>query len=344
MPEVSIIVPVYKAEAFLRECVDSILSQTFPDFEVILVDDGSPDRCPAICEEYAGEDSRVSVIHQENQGQAAARNHALAQAKGEWICFVDSDDRIHPQMVELLLHAARDSGAAVSMCRMLESQTLPPDFSLPRTGDYETLTMDEQTLVGLFDGGEYPGWVACAKLIRREIIETHLFCPGRVYEDNEAVCHWICAAGTVARIQRELYFYRTNPGSTTQSGFSPKRLDYLWALERIIRFYTEKGFFRLRERFCGLYAEAAAGCYCRAVADWNRPDIARQVKKDVRRLFGKEGIPLTKPQFEMLLDAMHPKLIRLYWPAEAVVRTLREKGPAELVRKIAGQLRKGDGQ
>ncbi len=344
MPEVSIIVPVYKAEPFLRECVDSILSQTFRDFEVILVDDGSPDRCPAICEEYAGGDSRVSVIHQENQGQAAARNHALAQATGEWICFVDSDDRIHPQMVELLLHAARDSGAAVSMCRMLESQTLPPDFSRPWTGEYELYPMDEETLVSLFDRGDYPGWVACAKLIRREIVDTHLFCPGRVYEDNEAVCHWICAAGAVAGIDRPLYFYRTNPDSTTQTEFSPKRLDYLWALENIIRFYGEMGYFRLRERFCDLYAEAAAGCYCRAVSDWNRPEIAGQIKKDLRRLFGKGGIPLTKGQFEILLDATHPRLIRLYWPAKAAVRTLREKGPAELVRKIAGQLRKGEGQ
>ena len=102
MPEISVIVPVYKAEAYLHACIDSILSQTFSGFELILVDDGSPDGCGAICDDYAARDSRVRVIHQENQGQAAARNHALAAAKGDWVCFVDSDDAVHPQMLERL--------------------------------------------------------------------------------------------------------------------------------------------------------------------------------------------------------------------------------------------------
>ena len=343
MPKVSVIVPVYQAELYLRSCVDSILSQTFSDLEVFLVDDGSPDDCGAICDEYALRDSRVRVIHQENQGQAAARNHALAQARGEWICFVDSDDLIHPQTVALLYHAAIDSGAPMSMCRMLEAVELPTDFFRPREAAWETVEMDEAMLVRLFDQEDYPSWVACAKLIRRELVQSHLFCPGRVYEDNEAVCHWVCGAKTVARIPYALYFYRTNPNSTTQSGYSPKRMDYLWALEQIIRFYTELGYFQLRQRFCGLYAEAAAGLYCRALADWNRPDIAMQIRKTVRQLFGKEKFPLTKPQFELLLDAMHPKLIRLYWPLEGAVRTLRKKGPGEMLRKIAEQLGKGDG-
>ena len=100
MPEISVIVPVYRAEAYLHACIDSILSQTFSDFELILVDDGSPDNCGAICDDYAARDSRVRVIHQENQGQAAARNRALAVARGDWVCFVDSDDTVHPQMLE----------------------------------------------------------------------------------------------------------------------------------------------------------------------------------------------------------------------------------------------------
>ena len=115
MPEISVIVPVYKAEAYLHACVDSILSQTVSNFELILVDDGSPDGCGAICDDYAARDSRVRVIHQKNQGQAAARNHALAAAEGEWVCFVDSDDAVHPQMLECLRKAAAESGADMSM-------------------------------------------------------------------------------------------------------------------------------------------------------------------------------------------------------------------------------------
>ena len=99
MPEISVIVPVYKAEAFLADCIDSILSQSFSDFEIILVDDGSPDNSGRICEDYAAKYEHIHVLHQENQGQAAARNHALTHAQGQWICYVDSDDLIHPRML-----------------------------------------------------------------------------------------------------------------------------------------------------------------------------------------------------------------------------------------------------
>lgn len=340
MPEISVIVPVYKAEDYLHACVDSILSQTVSDFELILVDDGSPDGCGAICDDYAARDSRVRVIHQENQGQAAARNRALAVAKGEWVCFVDSDDAVHPQMLERLGQAAAESGAAMSMCRMLEAPEMPEDFSAPVEVSWELLSMEEESLVALFDAGDYPGWVACAKLIRRELVQSHPFCPGRVYEDNEAVCHWIYGAKTVASIPHSLYFYRTNPGSTTQSRFSMKKLDYLWALEGIIRFYSSVGYTTLRERFGTLYAEEAAGDYHRVRYELNDPKAARDIEKAARRL-GRE-IPFTKAQFETMFSAMHPKLTRLYWPLEGAARTLREDGVSGLIRKVGKHLRKGE--
>lgn len=340
MPEISVIVPVYKAEDYLHACVDSILSQTVSDFELILVDDGSPDGCGTICDDYAARDSRVRVIHQENQGQAAARNRALAVAKGEWVCFVDSDDAVHPRMLERLGQAAAESGAAMSMCRMLEAPEMPENFSAPVEVSWELLSMEEESLVALFDAGDYPGWVACAKLIRRELIETHLFCPGRVYEDNEAVCHWIYGAKTVASIPHSLYFYRTNPGSTTQSRFSMKKLDYLWALEGIIRFYSSVGYTTLRERFGTLYAEEAAGDYHRVRYELNDPKAARDIEKAARRL--RREIPFTKAQFEIMFSAMHPKLTRLYWPLEGAARTLREDGVSGLIRKVGKHLRKGE--
>ncbi len=344
MPEISVIVPVYKAERFLAACIDSILAQTFSDLEILLVDDGSPDGCGAICDAYAAREPRITVLHQENQGQAAARNHAMKIAKGKWICFVDSDDWIHPQMMELLYDAVEKTGASISMCRMLEASDLPEDFEKPRQGKFEVLPMEEAHLVSLFDKGEYPSWVACAKLIRRELIEAYPFRVGRVYEDNEAVCRWVIGGKQLAMTVEALYFYRTNPISTTQSGFSLKKLDYLWALESIIRFYHGLGYAHLTQRFCGLYVEAAAGCHVRARRDLNRPDVARSIEKNVWKLFRKEKFPLTKEQFEQLLDAMHPKLIRLYWPLEASLRTLREQGIIGLAKKVLAQLRKGADQ
>jgi glycosyltransferase involved in cell wall biosynthesis len=115
MPVISIIVPVYKVEPYLRRCIESILAQTFSDIECILIDDGSPDNCSVICDEYAQKDGRIVVIHQENRGVSAARNAGLEAARGEWIGFVDSDDWIEPNMYESLLEAcvAKDSDLAV---------------------------------------------------------------------------------------------------------------------------------------------------------------------------------------------------------------------------------------
>lgn len=106
MPQISVIVPVYKVEPYLHRCVDSILGQTFTDFELILVDDGSPDNCPAICDEYAMKDSRVHVIHQENGGLSSARNSGMAVATGEYIMFCDSDDYVSDCWCETMINAA----------------------------------------------------------------------------------------------------------------------------------------------------------------------------------------------------------------------------------------------
>lgn len=344
MPEISVIVPVYKAEAYLSDCVESLLAQTFTDFEIILVDDGSPDNCGSLCDGYAAACDRISVIHQENRGQSAARNHAQTFAKGKWICFVDSDDLIHPQMLELLYRAVCEEETPIAMCDMLEALSVPADYFRRRDTGWEVYTMDETTLLQLHDGDQYPGWVACAKLIRRDLIDQYPFREGRVYEDNEAVCRWICKAGKLAWIREDMYFYRGNPDSTTKRTFSIKRLDYLWALESIMEYYTSLGYLQLRQRFLERYVEAAVSC-CNGVRyDLQQPEVVKTIEKQVRGFLKREKLPLTKPQFEMLLDAMHPKLIRVYWPVSGAVSTLREQGVSGIWKKLQKQLRKGDDQ
>lgn len=344
MPAISVIVPVYKAEAFLTDCVESILSQSFSDFEIILVEDGSPDNSGRICDEYAAKYDCISVIHQENQGQAAARNHAMAVAKGDWICFVDSDDLIHPRMLEWLYEAAMKSGAPISQCGMLEAVDLPEDFRKDREVDFRVLTMEEETLVALHDADCYPAWVACAKLIRRDLIEAYPFREGRVYEDNEAVCRWVCKGGTLASTEEQLYFYRGNPESTTKAAFRLKRLDYLWALESIIGFYGGIGYPQMRRRFIDRYAEAVLSCCNGARYLLNRPAVVKQIEKQTKDFLRREQIKLTRPQFEALLDVMHPKLIKLYWPVRGAADTLQQEGVSGILRKIRKQLGKGENQ
>ena len=118
-PKISVIVPVYKAETFLHQCIDSILAQTFQNFEVLLINDGSPDRSGEICDEYAKKDSRIRVFHKENGGVTSARKYGIEQSCGEWIMFIDSDDYIELKSLELLLSSAyeNDTESPYGSCR-----------------------------------------------------------------------------------------------------------------------------------------------------------------------------------------------------------------------------------
>ena len=322
MPEISIIVPVYRAEKYLNACVDSILNQTYSDFELVLIEDGSPDQSGAICDEYAQKDDRVRVIHQPNQGQAAARNHALPMTQGKWLCYVDSDDAIHPQMLEHLHRAAEKSGAGISMCQLLEAPEPPEDYEQPAEFSYTLLTMDEKTLTELHDRDQYPGWVACAKLIRRELVEGYPFHTGRVYEDNEAVTRWLLPAKTLAMLPTQLYFYRTNPESTTKSQFSLKRLDYLWALESMIDYFQSVGFHTLAQRFVKRYVEAAAAACYGVRNELKRPERANGILADVQRFLRRENLKLTRRERLSLLEAAHPNAMGRFWSVAEKVRKL----------------------
>ena len=229
MPVISVIVPVYNAQKYIHRCVDSILAQTFTDFELILVDDGSPDNCGAICDEYAAKDSRIRVIHQENQGQAAARNHAVAVACGEWVCFVDSDDMIHPQMLEHLYRAAQEPNVGISVCGATEAEAVPANFTAELPCSYHTMQMDETGLQNLYETGVHRYWVIWGKLIKKEIAEKIPFEVGRIYEDNAVACRWLHTAKVITNTECRYYFYQINPKGTTQSKLTPRKLDYFWA-------------------------------------------------------------------------------------------------------------------
>lgn len=334
MAQISVIIPVYQAEEFLEECLDSVLGQTFQDLEVIAVDDGSTDRSGEILARRAQQDSRLRVVRQENGGQASARNHALDLAAGAWVCFVDSDDLIHPKMLEVLHRAAVTSGCPISQCRMVEGKECPEEFQQEQADTYSVLTMDENTLERMYRNARYPGWVACGKLIRREVVEVHRFQAGRVYEDNEAVCHWLHAAKTLADVPLALYFYRTNPNSTTKGAFSLKQLDYLWALEGIMAFYGGLGWMELRERFLELYVQATSSYVYAVKNELHLPGRARQVERDTKRFLRQQGIRLSTCQREFMLDAMHPGMAKVYWPVVGIARTYRSDGLAGCARKI----------
>lgn len=227
---ISIIVPVYNAERFLRGCLDSILNSTYPDFEVILVDDGSTDGSGLICDQYQEWDNRIKVIHQQNNGISSARNAGLSCASGEFITFADADDFIHPLMLEAMKRAINSGDYDFSMvghCTGDENE-LAAAFSESSTmqlsGDYYELTQ-EAFLRGLLDNST----VALKynfvwnKLYKRSLIENMRFVKTAI-EDLEWNCRVCAAMNKAVVVPDKLYYYLFRAG-TTSRGINERYLD-----------------------------------------------------------------------------------------------------------------------
>jgi glycosyltransferase involved in cell wall biosynthesis len=215
MPVISIIVPVYKVEPYLRRCVDSILAQTFRDFECILIDDGSPDNCPAICDEYAKKDSRIVVIHQENKGVSAARNAGLDRAQGEWIGFVDGDDWCDKGMYETLYKNARRHDADISICGLYEIQN-EYERKQRRMPEYSMLLSSLYDMLGFMFSTTGFGGFSVNKLVCHRLLCEFRYNTNYSYLEDEYFFYEIIKkCGAIYYDPTPLYYYFKRPGSVT---------------------------------------------------------------------------------------------------------------------------------
>ena len=217
---ISVIVPVYRVEPYLRQCVESILNQTYRDIEVLLIDDGSPDRCGEICDEYAEKDDRIRVFHTENRGLSAARNLGLHKAKGEHIGFVDSDDWIEPDMYEVLLKRMQETGADIGVCGFSYDFLSASECS-PCT---ETI-YDTEGAVNALICGDLRNQVM-NKLWSRKTAMLFRFPEGRVYEDVFTVYKVLMQTDKVATVHQPLYRYRQRKGSIARTYPMKYLIDY----------------------------------------------------------------------------------------------------------------------
>lgn len=236
-PKISIIVPVYKVEAYIHHCINSILTQTFTDFEVILINDGSPDKCGEICDYYATIDPRVIVIHKVNGGQASARNAGLDLARGEYIGFVDSDDYIDHDMFELLYKNAKQYNADVTECgiNIVKDCSIEP---IQNNNEFE----NGDNLVAL-KGYLNNGYRNCVwnKLYKKEIFETLRF-PNKLYEDGFLAFKIYYLTKKYIFIGKSKYYYiqRINSTMSKQESFSLRNLDGLECHEERYHFLRER--------------------------------------------------------------------------------------------------------
>lgn len=223
-PIISVIVPVYKVEEYLEECIESLVNQTMQEVEIILVDDGSPDRCGAICDFYAQKYSNIKVIHQSNGGLSFARNQGLRIAKGEYISFVDSDDYVKVNMLETLYNACMTNHTKMSACNFFRV--------IGDTVQYEMETnsickfSSEDFLKKIISTENRIGVVVWNKLFHRSLLGKKPFPEGKLYEDLGSTYKMIIAAGEISFVDSGLYFYRKfRRGAITTNAYSNREFD-----------------------------------------------------------------------------------------------------------------------
>lgn len=237
-PLITVIIPIYKVEAYLDECVQSILKQTYSNLEIILVDDGSPDRCGEMCEIYAEKDARVKVIHQKNKGLSGARNSAIDIATGEYITFVDSDDYLKEDMIEVLYREALQYSAEITTAAFESFFENGSKASNPHNGKIFVYSKEEALDCFLFN--DYLTPCVCGKLYRISIWKN-VRCPeGKLFEDQFTTYKLIDQCKRVVYDTTPRYYYRKRMGSIGHSSFSKRTYDLYDAIHEEYDYISQK--------------------------------------------------------------------------------------------------------
>ncbi|ETI67555.1 glycosyltransferase family 2 protein [Neobacillus vireti] len=319
-PKISIIVPIYNVENYLRKCVDSILSQTFKDFELILVDDGSPDNCGIICDNYAESDQRIKVVHKENEGVSSARNTGIRMAKGKYIGFIDSDDYIDNRMYEILYTSAELHSSDVVVCDLLKVhgdevsvKKYKKEFSLLHYSNIEALNQlytnePEKAAVWVYSWN---------KLYKSWLFKDIRFSAGKIYED-EFIAHKILYHSTkITYVPETLYYYFQRTNSYIGSEFSTKKFDRVYALKERADFFKKINQISLHDLAMRNFMEVFFWYYSKAQSDLNNVNTEIKVLKRTlnRSVVSLMKNPLIgwKQKVFILLFVIYPFVYRFKW-------------------------------
>lgn len=317
MPKISVIVPAYKVEAYLDRCVQSILNQSFTDFELILIDDGSPDNCPAMCDEYAKQDERVVVLHQQNSGLSAARNAgidwAFANSDSEWLTFIDSDDWIHEEYLECLYRAAVDNQVAISVCGFERTEEINPHVN--KIDGTSILWSSEDFYVTHSTNAV----VAWGKLYQKKLFRNIRYPVGKIHEDEFTTHRLLFQCPRIIVVHYALYYYYINNESIMGKRNAIKEIDTFEAYEEKLHFFKKNHF----KRACVYQLQLSTRTYYRVLMDLyalgenekHRERIAR-IKKGIRRLLIRNHLPIKKHVH--LYEEVFPKWMKSYWFLSAV--------------------------
>lgn len=220
-PLLTIILPVYNVEPYIERCVDSVIGQTYKNLQIILVDDGSPDNCGAICDEYTKKDKRIMAVHQENEGLSGARNSGMLFAKGEYIAFVDSDDWIHPQMYEKMMESIQTYNLDIVRAAVCETDGKDYKKNILPSPDLANKVLEGDTIFALYFK-EFLCKVVWNAVYKRDIVAGILSPERCQFEDNYVSGRYLYRAKRMMILDTPLYYYWMNPNGISNS--SNKRL------------------------------------------------------------------------------------------------------------------------
>jgi glycosyltransferase involved in cell wall biosynthesis len=307
--------------------VDSVLNQTFKDFELILVDDGSPDNCPAICDEYTQNDNRVVVIHQKNGGLSAARNAgidwAFANSDSQWLTFLDSDDFWYERYLEVMLLAVTECQTYISTCNATQCDfSGDPEYYIPKKYPTEQAFCDKTIL-----RHRIPAW---GKLYHKSLWADIRYPVGKIHEDRFTTHKVLFQVPEIATIKARMYYVTPNPNSITRVKWSPKRLDHIEAIEAELSFFKNSPYRKaeLRTAISGLYE------FAQTIHDIQHCDESDQFKeKNIAILQNKLRYYIKQYKNELhlscevhpqIFEAAYPTEMKLYWLSHAILRKIRK--------------------
>lgn len=322
---ISVIVPVYKVEKYFSKCIESILDQTHRDFELILVDDGSPDNCGKMCDEYAQRDDRITVIHKENGGLSSARNAGLEYAfngKSEYVTFIDSDDRIHPRFLELMLKAICENNAKISVCTFDHTDDiLSFDFSPCENTTSELLTPGELFLNHTWDYN-----YAWGKLYRKDLFFDIRFPEGKNFEDVFTTYKALYKCESLAYLSEPLYCYFKNEEGITHSLWNKSELVIFEGMKEQLDFYKTNGYEEAYDKEFELYVHHHAYQIARIKANKtdfkkNKP-VLKALKADLRRYLREYKNIFNVHNMSYSYEAAYPVFMKLYGFASKVKSVL----------------------
>lgn len=322
MALISVIVPVYNVEQYIHRCIDSILSQTFSNFELILVDDGSPDQCPQICDEYAGQDQRIHVIHQKNAGLSAARNAGLdwafANSDSQWLTFVDSDDWIHTELLDRLYNAALEKKVDISICKYQRTSGNDPQV---KTAPVQLWTPED-----FYVQYNVNAIVAVGKLYKKECFSNLRYPVGKIHEDEFITYQVLFRCRSIAVVDAPLYAYFCNPDGIMGSRWNPKRLEGLQAKREQLEYFKKNDYKKAEIRAAKALLWGTKE-QLEAVSSLQYTSYIRKLKRDLRKSICeyKKLLDLSPQNTSELYEAVYPNRMKLFWLWKAFLRKLHLK-------------------